>query len=592
MHYLVEKTFRQRGFDDELLKKIEDGSHSIPDNIDYACDVLHYHKQRGDHVVLIPDFDMDGISAGTGGYSGFCELGFYFSLYLPDVNSGYGFGPEDIMKIMEKWPDTKVIMTCDVGITCKAGIAYAKSIGLTVIVTDHHVGSLSNGADVVIDTSAVESSYANSLGASKICGAYVIWQVMMTYANKYGSVSQKESIERLIVFAGIGTVSDVMPMICENRVAVKESIRILRWLMPSDEAVENYQTFDRYVSSPLSGYHDLGDSYQYRSTFYGLQALMWYFKVEKHYDRHKVDEDFFGFTVGPMFNSIKRMGGDIGIAFGVFFDKSHAYENIKELYDLNILRKQVVAEAMVDLNAIPQPFAPFLYLSDASAGILGLLATQLLKATGMPTMVVNRTPLDNGRLHGSGRSPQNYDFMEAIVRLKLDSSIIDVAGHPTAFGVNVPASDDLLSMLYMSLYTDTAADADAAAQIDPFETADFIIGSGNDCDVNFDVFVLDDYLHEIRRYKPFGHGFFRPNIAIRLTKEDMKSCPWFIMGKESQHAKYCQEEGLDIVIWDGAGDTYFCKDGFSALGHLQYTEYDGEQQLSFVVDNLLETLNN
>lgn len=589
MHYLVEKTFRQRGFDDELLSKIENGEHSIPDNISIACDTLHYHMMMRHHIVLIPDFDMDGIASGITGYSGFCELGFYFSLYLPDVNKGYGFGPEDIMKIMQKWPDTKVIMTCDVGITCKAGIAYAKSIGLSVIITDHHVGNFDNGADVVIDTSAAGSTYNNSLGASSICGAYVIWQLLNSYANKYGTHSQIEAIERLIVFVGIGTVSDVMPMICENRVAVKNAIRILRWLMPSDEAVENYQTFDNYVKSPLSGYHDLGQSYQYRSVFYGLQALMWYFKVEKHYDRYKIDEDFFGFTVAPMFNSVKRMGGDIGTAFGVFFDKNNSYSNIKELYDLNILRKQVVADAMTDLNTIPQPFAPFLYLSDAPAGILGLLATQLLKATGMPTLVVNRTPLEDGRLHGSGRSPQNYNFMEALVRLQLDSSIVNALGHPNAFGVSVPASDDLLSILYMALYTDTAEDAEAAAQIDPFETADFIIGSGKDCDVDFDVFTLDDYLQEIRQYKPFGNGFFRPNIAIRLTKDDMKTCPWFIMGKDSQHVKYCQEEGLDIVIWDGAGDTYFCKDGFSALGHLQYTEYDGEQQLSFVVDNLLDT---
>lgn len=589
MHYLVEKTFRQRGFDDELLNKIENGSHTIPDNMSLACSKLHEYMIHRYHIVLIPDFDMDGIASGSIGYSGFCELGFYFSLYLPDVTKGYGFGPEDIDNILQKWPDTKVIMTCDVGIGCTQAITYAKSLGLEVFVTDHHVGNFKNDADVVIDTSAYGSTYTNSLGVSKICGAYVIWQVLMAYANAYCTAEQINAVERLIIFAGIGTISDVMPMVCENRVAVKDSLRILRWLMPSDEIVDTYQTFDKYANSPLSGYHDLGTSHQYRNAFYGLQALMWYFKAEQHYDHYKIDEDFFGFMLAPMFNSVKRMGGDISVAFGVFFDKENCYTNIKELFDLNIMRKQAVADSMAAMNTIPQPFAPFLYLSDAPAGILGLLATQLLKSTGMPTLVVNRTPFEDGRLHGSGRSPENYNFMEAISRLKLQPSMISIAGHPTAFGVNVPANDDLLSALYMSLYTDTAADAAAAAAIDPFKTADFIIGTGDDCDVDFDVFTLDEYLHEIRRYKPFGHGFFRPNIAIRLTKEDMKSCPWFIMGRESQHVKYCQEDGLDIVIWDGAGDTYFCKDGFSALGHLQYIEYDGEQQLSFVVDNLLDT---
>lgn len=587
MHYLVEKTFRQRGFDDELLKKIEDGHHTIPDNMNLMCDRLHNIKLSRKHIVLIPDFDMDGIAAGTCGYSGFCELGFYFSLYLPDVNSGYGFGPEDIIAIMQKWPDTQVIMTCDVGITCSAGIKYAKSIGLEVLITDHHLGTVNNGADIVIDPAADNSTYSNSLGHSSICGAYVIWQILMSYVYSYGTSDQINAIERLIIFAGLGTVSDIMPMVCENRVAVKDSLRILKWLMPSDETVESYQTFDNYAASPLSGYHDLGDSYQYRSVFYGLQAIMWYFKAERHYDRHKIDEDFFGFTLAPMFNSIKRMGGDIATAFGVFFDKEKSYNNIRELYDLNIKRKKIVAESIVELNAIPQPFAPFLYLSDAPAGILGLLATQLTNATGMPTLVVNRTPLSDGRLHGSGRSPENYNFIDAITRLHFEESV-KVAGHPSAFGVSVPADDDLLSSLYMALYADTAAIMEAEAEINPLEAADFIIGTGEDCDVDFDVFTLDDYLHEICKYKPFGHGFFKPNIAIRLTKEDMEAWPWFIMGKDSQHVKFCNDEGLDIVIWDGAGDTYFCKDGFSALGHLQYTEYDGAQQLSFVVDNLLE----
>lgn len=587
MHFLVEKTFQRRGFDAELLNKIENPFHTVPDNMDAMCERLHRANINHEHIVLIPDFDMDGISAGSDGFSGFCELGFYFSLYLPDVSKGYGFDKSDIQKIMRQWPDVKIIMTCDVGITCVNGISYAKSVGLDVLVTDHHIGHFDNGADIVVDPSAANSTYSNSLGPSNICGAYVLWQIMKTYADKYGTRSQINAIDRLIVFAGIGTVSDVMPMVCENRKAVKESLTILKWLMPTDEAVGIYRNFDDYVKSPLSGYHDLGESQQYRATFYGLQALMWYFKVEKHYNEKSIDEDFFGFTLAPMFNSIKRMGGSIDTAFGVFFDNNKSYSNIRELFDLNIERKKMVADSMVALNSIPQPFAPFLYLSDAPAGILGLLATQLLKSSGMPTIVVNRMPGYDGLLHGSGRSPQNYNFMESVSRLGLDK-YVTVAGHPTAFGVSVPSDNDMLSNLYMSLYADTISDAEAAAQVDPFETADFVIGSGPDCDVDFDAFVLSEYLHEIKKYKPFGHGFFRPNIAIRLTKADMEDFPWFIMGKDSQHVKYCHEEGLDVVIWDGAGDTYFCKDGFSALGHLQYTEYDGQQQLSFIVDNLLE----
>jgi len=591
MHYLIQKTFERRGFSEELLKQIEDGHHTLPTNIDVMCDRLKMAHDNKLRIVLIPDFDMDGIASGTEGYAGFCELGFNFSLYLPNVIKGYGFNEDDINAIKQQWPDVQVIMTCDVGITCTKAIAYAKSLGLEVLVTDHHVGKLDNGADISVDPSAEDSSYDNVLGHSSICGAFVIYQVLCHYAFKYGTEKEKDTIERLIVLVGLGTVSDVMPMICENRIAVKDSLRILKWLLPSDEAIETYGSFNAYAKTPLSGYHMLGSSYQYQSLFYGIQAMLWYFKSEKHYDRKRIDEDFFGFTLAPMFNTIKRMGDDIGLAFGVFFDRQNCYENIRRLDALNDLRKQAVSEAMIAINEITQPFAPFIYLSDARTGLLGLLAAKLMQASGTPTIVANRTALEDGFLHGSGRSPQNYNFMEAIDRLKLPYDTIHVAGHPHAFGASLASDESLLSGLYTTLYVDTFADIEAVSNVDPFDTADFIIGSGSECDVYFDVFTLDDYLYELKSYKPFGHGFFRPNIAIRISKEDMAATHWFIIGKDSQHVKYCHDEGLDIVIWDGAGDTFFCKDGFSALGHLQYTEYDGEQQLSFVVDNLLEAKN-
>ena len=593
MHYLVEKTFERRGITPEFLENIENYYHSIPDNMDSMCHSLRdaYLKHR--HIVLIPDFDMDGVCSGVCGYSGFCELGFYFSLYLPDVSKGYGFGPDDIIKIKQKWPDVEIIMTCDVGITCYDGINYAKAIGLDVLITDHHLGSMNNGADVVVDPSATASTYSNVFGHSSICGVHVIWQILYEYASTYGTEEQRNNIERLMVLVGIGTVTDIMPVICENRKAIKHSIKILKWLMPTDDVVEKYSSFDEYVKTPLSGYHSLGKSEQYNTLFYGIQSMLWYFKTERHYDSHKIDEDFFGYLLGPMFTSIKRMGADIDLAFGVFFDKQNTYDNIKKLDELNDERKKLVADELLALKELPQPYAPFIYLTDASAGLLGLLAAKLMDVSGLPTMVFNRTALDDGRLHGSGRSIDCYDFEDAMKRFVADMNIKDIVmkGHAHAFGISTTDNAGVLSSFYMWLLADTA---DIAAEItdqDPLALADFVVGSTPDCDVDFDIFTLDDYFHEINKYRPFGKGFFKPCIGIRATKDDMKSFPWFIMGRNSQHAKFCHEEGLDVIIWNGAGDTYFCKDGFSALGHLQYTEFGGESQLSFIIDSFVEVSN-
>ena len=93
---------------------------------------------------------------------------------------------------------------------------------------------------------------------------------------------------------------------------------------------------------------------------------------------------------------------------------------------------------------------------------------------------------------------------------------------------------------------------------------------------------------QINQYKPYGNGFFKPNIAIKLTKDDVDNPSLIVMGKNSQHVKYCFDDGIDIVIWNGVGDSYFCQNGFCALGHLSNLTYENEQELVFIVDLLLE----
>ena len=588
MHYLVEKTFEKRGFTEELLSKINDRGHSLIDQIVPFTERLHEIYLQHKHIIFLPDFDMDGIASGTIGYAGLCELGFYASLYLPDTTSGYGFDASDIIKIVSKWPDTSVIITGDVGISCTDGISYARSIGIEVLVTDHHKDTIYNGANLAVDPSSYESTYSNALGHSSICGAYVIWQVLSYYAHTYCNAETISNIDRLLVFAGIGTVSDTMPMLCENRSAVLDAIGILKWLMPSASDIEAYPSFEDYVSRPLSGYHNLGVSQQYRDVFYGLQALMWYFRSKKRLHRKDINEEFFGFTLAPMFNSLKRLGGDIGVAFGVFFDRTNALSHIEELDDLNEQRKELVAFYMAEISSTDQPFAPFIYFSSAPGGILGLLATKLLHMSGTPTIVVNNSDKNADTFSGSGRSPEGYDFMEALARIGISHSELSVKGHPHSFGAFISSDFGTISFVYTRLMADFSM-MTSGIDIDPFEIADFVIGSNSETsDVGFDPFELYEYFVEINTYRPFGHGFFKPQIAIHVSEADMSSIAWSIIGAKSQHAKYAHINGLDVIMWNGAGDTYFCRKGFSAIGHLQYVEFNGFSSLAFVVDDLFD----
>lgn len=106
------------------------------ENIRTLCNELH--NAKNDPVVVYPDFDCDGIMAGTILNAGLNQLGFDAKLYVPDASAGYGMQHEQIDIIKDCFPTAKTIITCDTGITAFEPVDYAQSIGYTVLITDHH----------------------------------------------------------------------------------------------------------------------------------------------------------------------------------------------------------------------------------------------------------------------------------------------------------------------------------------------------------------------------------------------------------------------------------------------------------------------
>ena len=227
---LVERRFANRGYPADYLTKISNPEHKVLANTDVFVNRLHELHESQDLVVVLSDFDMDGISAGTEGFAGLSELGFNVALFLPNPKEGYGFSPETIMKLWQQYPKVKAIITCDVGITCFEGVETAKNLGIDVLLTDHHSmddsGKLPDGAYCIVNPKCedAETGYVHS----DICGAYVLYQLLESYAIKYCSRQVVEQIRRLRVFAGLGTVSDGMPLLYENRQLVMDAISIAK----------------------------------------------------------------------------------------------------------------------------------------------------------------------------------------------------------------------------------------------------------------------------------------------------------------------------------------------------------------------------
>lgn len=560
MNKLIESFFRNRGYTDDYLNSIDISSHDLLKDTDALCAHLYNLRQSHTKIVILPDFDMDGIMSGVIALAGFAELGFNVALHIPNPADGYEFTVKTINDIVAEYPDVKTIITCDVGIACYSGIAYVKKLGLDVIVTDHHKQNGNQlkkmSADFIVDPLRVDESYAHP----GICGAYVIYQCLYRYATLYADSFAVEQIRRLRVFAGIGTISDSMPLLYENRQLVRDSVAICRLVFSSGD--------EQFVDS-VQG-HNL-----YVSTFKGLFNVLSAFANEgKISSESDINEEFMGFYLTPVFNSVKRMQGDMTKAFGVFFDV-HVKDNINYLFSLNNDRKQSVADYMNLIANADNKFAPYIYITSAPEGILGLLATQLMQKSGVPTVVLHK---DSGNGYaGSGRSPEWYSFLT-----RCCNAGFHVSGHEAAFGMSLTDDRELKSFyafLRKDIFDITSSDEFVIEKVRP----DFSISSVGDGDTDIDVPLFEEYLRELETYRPFGKGFTAPLAMFKFSPSE---CVWSEIGSLKQHIRLEFPRGFNVLCFNQAHLAENAKNMSECVitGHLSFNEFNGNKTVNFVGD--------
>jgi single-stranded-DNA-specific exonuclease len=560
MNSLLEVVFNKRGYTSEYLKEINDPSHQPLLDIDQLSDHLKLIHDEGKHIVVLPDYDMDGIMSGVLGYAGLIELGFKTSLFIPDAKDGYGFTEKTIQRLVEEHPKASAIITGDVGITCEEGIKAAKEKGLTVLITDHHkeeAGSkVCSLADVVVNPMRLDETYLNP----EICGAHVLWQCLDHYAKLYAPRDIQNRIRQLRVFVGIGTVSDLMPLLYENRQVVKDAVTICRWVFDGGKE----RIFRNLTGTEI-----------YRRVFRGLFEAIDVFrasgKIKKLAD---INEDFFGYYLAPMFNSVKRLDHDLKLAFGVFLSEDST-QRANSLYRLNEKRKQLVAKHFDELQGDPSPYWPFILTSEASLGILGLLAMKVQGGSQGPSLVLR---LDQGKYKGSGRSPTWYPALT-----RIQQAGFWAAGHESAFGIEVTSSEEL-----EALHGFLVKDVEAIRSSLPKEElealqADYLLCFDGSGDVEFDMASLFEFIVEVDQLRPFGTGFEEPKGIFAF---DPKAGRWQTMGSEQQHVKVQFRGGFELIGWNQSHLIHELQDQRQVMvaGKLGINDFRGRKTLHFIGD--------
>jgi single-stranded-DNA-specific exonuclease len=561
---------RKRGWTDEYLMEINNPFHEELKDVDRMAAELHRIRLAGEQIVVLPDFDMDGITSGTLGWAGLNELGFDAQLYVPDYRRGHDISVEAVRELRQQFPNAKAIITCDGGINSNEGIEEARRLGLITLVTDHHVelppGSV---ADIAVNPVRIEEDYAHP----GICGAYVLHQVLTAYAVRYAP-NKTGSISMLKLFAGVGTVSDVMPLFFENRKMVRDSLSLARLLyvsIPAEDLVTKYDIENSILMMLLrsQSHHPA-----FVSVFEGFALMMKAFKEHRKplldengqpltdpYGnpmfaagklRSLVDlnEEFYAFYFAPAFNAIRRIGGSMHDAFGVFTASTAAqkYEHAKAVIDGNELRKELSAEHLEKLWEEEQPLAEKgVYFTDAPIGMLGLIAANLMRDTGRPTVVVRRPASPTEPVGGSARSP----FWFPIISTMTPHGFFAV-GHENACGVHLDNLDELVRFAEVM---NTEAEVIhtqmlLSGELESADSAALVLGPDDDCDAGLtDVEELMDLAQGIDSLAPYGHGFPRPEIELVV---DLSRCSIQTLGSGDQHLRIVLPIGMKMLWWNQA----------------------------------------
>ena len=269
------------------------------------------------------------------------------------------------------------------------------------------------------------------------------------------------------------------------------------------------------------------------------------------------------------------MNGDMNKTFGVFF-ADNQFENAQYLYQLNVERKDLVEREYRAMMKLDQPYAPYIYFTNASPGILGLLAMKIMAKSGLPTFVL----VDSGvpgetRFHGSGRSPEWFPCWTNL------HDYMFIAGHECAFGCGLRTKTEI-ERLFRILNVDVPK-AQSEAIIEEFRP-DFVISTDWSADTGIDIELFEDYIVEIDKYRPFGKGFPAPIAMFKFNNRDVLE--WKTMGKAKQHLKISFANGFDVLCWNQAA-LISQKDSFDEhviIGKLATSEYQGVVSVNFIGD--------
>ncbi|HBC0250709.1 TPA: single-stranded-DNA-specific exonuclease RecJ [Salmonella enterica subsp. enterica serovar Napoli] len=381
--------------------------------IDNAVEILYNAFREGIRIIVVGDFDADGATSTALSVLGMRALGCDNISYLvPNrFEDGYGLSPEVVDQAKAR--GAQLIVTVDNGISSHAGVAHAKTLGIPVIVTDHHLpGDTLPDAEAIINPNLRDCEFP-SKSLAGVGVAFYLMLALRTFLRDKGWFDERNiappNLAELLDLVALGTVADVVPLDANNR--------ILTW-----------QGLSRIRAGKCRP---------------GIKALL---EISNR-DPQQLAASDLGFALGPRLNAAGRLDDmSVGVALLLCDNLGEARVLASELDALNQTRKEIEqgmqAEALILCEKLERssetlPGGLAMYHPEWHQGVVGILASRIKERFHRP--VIAFAPAGDGTLKGSGRSIQGLHMRDALERLDTlyPDLMIKFGGHAMAAGLSL-----------------------------------------------------------------------------------------------------------------------------------------------------------
>ncbi|EJS4542876.1 single-stranded-DNA-specific exonuclease RecJ [Salmonella enterica] len=381
--------------------------------MDNAVEILYNAFLEGIRIIVVGDFDADGATSTALSVLGMRALGCDNISYLvPNrFEDGYGLSPEVVDQAKAR--GAQLIVTVDNGISSHAGVAHAKTLGIPVIVTDHHLpGDTLPDAEAIINPNLRDCEFP-SKSLAGVGVAFYLMLALRTFLRDKGWFDERgivpPNLAELLDLVALGTVADVVPLDANNR--------ILTW-----------QGLSRIRAGKCRP---------------GIKALL---EISNR-DPQQLAASDLGFALGPRLNAAGRLDDmSVGVALLLCDNLGEARVLASELDALNQTRKEIEqgmqAEALILCEKLERssetlPGGLAMYHPEWHQGVVGILASRIKERFHRP--VIAFAPAGDGTLKGSGRSIQGLHMRDALERLDTlyPDLMIKFGGHAMAAGLSL-----------------------------------------------------------------------------------------------------------------------------------------------------------